>query len=537
MRSIFRRCAAACERDLLQETPVPIDDQNETVAFLKSAAAFGSDGRDDVRTVTTHISLVLLIGARAIKLKRAVRLPYVDFSTPERRLAACEQELLLNRRTAPALYRAVRRVTREPDGRLALDGVGVLVDAVVEMARFDEDSLFDRMALAGELTPPLMTKLARGIAAFHAGAAIAPGSSGAARMAAVLGINGRALAMTEIFPKDDVAHLTTVSRAALAAHAALLDARARSGKVRRCHGDLHLRNICLVEDEPTLFDCLEFDEELATTDVLYDLAFLLMDLWHRGMEAHANLVFNRYLDEADEQDGLPVLPLFMAVRAVVRAHVTAAQVTAAQVADAGAEAAARREEARAYFALALRLLEPRPARLVAVGGLSGSGKSTLAAVLAPGIGPAPGARILASDRIRKRLFGVAAETRLPPEAYRPNVSEQVYGILTARAESVLRHGHGVVADAVFDRPADRSSIAEVAASAGVTFHGLWLEASPERLLRRVADRRGDASDATPEVVKDQLGRPLAAIEWPRLTADGDTEAMRAAATRIINDEI
>jgi aminoglycoside phosphotransferase family enzyme/predicted kinase len=514
-----------------QETHVLAEDQHETIAFLQSDAAFGSGRRDDIRTISTHISIVLLVGARAIKLKRAVRLPYVDFSTPERRLAACEQELLLNRRTAPALYRAVRRVTREQDGRLALDGEGVLVDTVVEMARFDEDSLFDRMALANALTPPLMTRLARGIAAFHAGAAIAPGRNGAARMAAVLDINERALAMTELFPKDDVARFTTASRAALAAHAALLDARARDGKIRRCHGDLHLRNICLVEGEPTLFDCLEFDEELATTDVLYDLAFLLMDLWHRGMEAHANLVFNRYLDEADEQDGLPVLPLFMAVRAIVRAHVTATQ-----VADAGAGAAAQREEARAYFALALRLLEPRPARMVAVGGLSGSGKSTLAAALAPGIGPVPGARILASDRIRKHLFGVAAETRLPPEAYRPNVSEQVYGILAAKAESVLRHGHGVVADAVFDRPADRSRIAEVAAGGGVAFHGLWLEASPERLLRRVADRCNDASDATPDIVKDQLGRPLAAIEWPRLTADGDMGATRAAATRIIGAE-
>ncbi|WP_246702788.1 bifunctional aminoglycoside phosphotransferase/ATP-binding protein [Starkeya sp. ORNL1] len=510
---------------------MPSQDQGEAIAFLNSAAAFGGEERD-VRTIVTHISIVLLIGARAIKLKRAVRLPYVDFSTAERRLATCEQELRLNRRTAPMLYRAVRRITREPDGRLALDGKGVLVDAVIEMARFDESGLFDRMALAGALTPPLMTKLAGGIAAFHAGAAIAADCGGAAPMAAVLDINERVLAMTEIFPRDDVVRLIEASRAALAAHAARLDTRAGDGKVRRCHGDLHLRNICLVDGEPTLFDCLEFDEELATTDVLYDLAFLLMDLWHRGMEGYANLVFNRYLDEADEEDGLPALPLFMAVRATVRAHVTAAQ-----VADAGAEATARREEAHAYFALALRLLDPRPARLVAVGGLSGSGKSTLAAALAPGIGPAPGARILATDRIRKRLFGVAAETRLPPDAYRPNVSGQVYGILAARAESVLSLGHGVVADAVFDRPDDRSRIADLASSAGVAFHGLWLEASPERLLRRVADRRNDASDATPDVVKDQLGRPLGAIQWPRLIADGDMGAIRAAATRIIDDEI
>lgn len=513
-----------------QETPTTAEDLQETIAFLTSAVAFGSEERD-AQTIVTHISIVLLMGARAIKLKRAVRLPYVDFSTPERRLAACEQELLLNRRTAPMLYRAVRRVTRAPDGRLALDGEGMLVDAVVEMARFDEEGLFDRMALAGTLTAPLMTKLARGIAAFHAGAAISSGDGGAAAMAAVLDINERALMMTEVFPKDDVAHFMAASRAALSAHAGILDARARDGKIRRCHGDLHLRNICLVDGEPTLFDCLEFDEELATTDVLYDLTFLLMDLWHRGMEAHANVVFNRYLDEADEEDGLPVLPFFMAVRAAIRAHVTALQ-----VADAGTEAAARRAEAQSYFSLARLLLEHRPARMIAVGGLSGSGKSTLAAALASGIGPAPGARILASDRIRKRLFGVAAETRLPPEAYRAEVSEQVYGLLATRAETVLARGHGVVADAVFDRPADRSRMAEVAVSAGVAFQGLWLEASPERLLRRVAARRGDASDATTDIVKAQLGRPLAAVEWPHLSSDDEAAAIRAAAVRIIGTD-
>lgn len=501
---------------------MPTSDQDETIAFLKSAAVLGGD----VRTVTTHISIVLMSGTAAVKLKRAIRLPYVDFSTPKRRLEACENELRLNRRTAPTLYRAVRRITRETDGRLGLDGSGALVDAVVEMTRFDEDTLFDRMALAGRLAPALMARLARSIAAFHATAAIAPGGNGAERMEAVLDINERALALTDIFEKDDVPRLIAASRAALAVHSERLDARAGAGKVRRCHGDLHLRNVCLVDGEPTLFDCLEFDEELATTDVLYDLAFLLMDLKHRGMGELANLVFNRYLDEMDdEEDGLPLLPFFMAVRATVRAHVTA------QAADGAASAQAA--EARSYLALALALLEPRPMRMVAVGGLSGSGKSTLAAALAPALGPAPGARILASDRIRKRLFGVAAETRLPPEAYRPEISKQVYGELAARAERVLRQGHGVVADAVFDRPADRARIAEVAAQAGIAFQGLWLEASEAQMLRRVADRHGDASDATPEIVKQQLGRPLAAVEWPRLAADGDTEAVRTAAERII----
>ena len=229
--------------------------------------------------------------------------------------------------------------------------------------------------------------------------------------------------------------------------------------MRHCHGDLHLRNICLFDGEPTLFDCLEFSDAMATIDVLYDLAFLLMDLWHRDLRNEANLVLNRYLDEADESDGLPLVPFFMALRAAVRAHVTA---TAAEEASDEEAAAARRREAQAYFDLALALLEPKPAMLVAIGGFSGSGKSTVAAAVAPVIGPPPGARILSSDRIRKRLFGVAPETRLPESAYSPEVSERVYALLAEEAERVLARGHGVVCDAVLDRAADRARFAGIA---------------------------------------------------------------------------
>ena len=190
----------------------------------------------------------------------------------------------------------------------------------------------------------------------------------------------------------------------------MLDRRGAAGKVRRCHGDLHLRNVCLFEGKPTLFDCLEFSDELASVDVLYDLAFLLMDLEHRGLADFANLVLNRYLDLTGEDDGLAALPLFLSLRAAIRAHVTAAAMErAAQSAAEPAMAA----EARRYLELAAQFLRPRSCRLIAIGGLSGTGKSTLAAALAPCLG----ARVLRSDVIRKRLFGVAPETQLPASAY------------------------------------------------------------------------------------------------------------------------
>ena len=486
-------------------------------------------GGQPVEIITTHASLVFLAGDRAFKLKRAVRYPYLDFSTPERRLKACRTELELNRRTAPSLYLGVRTITRETDGRFAFDGAGSLVDAVVEMRRFSQDHLFDAMAQRGALTPPLLTDLARRIAAFHKAAAVSFEYGGAAGIGAVLDINDRALRATTLVVPEVAQTFGESFRQALASHSERLETRRRAGKVRRCHGDLILRNICLVDGEPTLFDCLEFDEALATIDVLYDLAFLLMDLWHRGQQRLANIVFNRYLDECDERDGLPLVPFFMAIRAAVRAHVTAAQADNAE----GDEADRLSEEARAYFDLASVLLQRRDPVLLAVGGFSGSGKSTIASLAAPHLGPPPGARVLNSDRIRKRMHGAAAEDRLPASAYRPEASDEVYATMRREAADVLAGGHAVVVDAVYDRPAEREAIGRVALNAAVEFRGIWLEAPKAALLQRLEARRNDPSDATAEVLLAQLQRDCGVIDWHLIDAAEPPEQVRDAVLAVL----
>ena len=495
---------------------------DETVIRLLEAAVIGGDEAGPVETVTTHISLLLLGREVVLKLKRPVKLPYVDFSSPQLRLAACERELELNRRTAPQLYRAVHRVTREPGGALAVDGAGELVDAAVAMRRFDESTLLDQQAVEGTLTAPLMARLAANIAAFHAGLPAGPRSGGADRMEAVLDVNEAALATTDVFGRQEAEAFNRRFREELARLAPLLDRRAGEGRIRRCHGDLHLRNICVVDGEPVLFDCLEFHEELGTTDVLYDVAFLLMDLWHRGLEEFANLVMNRYLDLTGDEEGLPALPFFMAVRAAVRAHVAA---TRAGADGGGSDASDLREEARSYFDLALDLLRRRAPLLVGIGGLSGSGKSTIAAAVAARVGPRPGARTLSSDRLRKRLFDVAPQTRLGPEGYRPEVTEKVYRGLDEGASRVLRCGHAVVADATFEREAERDRIAAAAQEAGAGFLGLWLDVPAEELVRRVGVRCGDPSDATPEVVHRQLERDHGRIGWRTISGAGEPEAV------------
>src|SRR5437762_1106315 len=396
------------------------DDQRDVIDFLGRPSSYRA-AAERVKIIETHASLVFLAGDRAYKLKRAVKYSYLDFSTAERRRVACEAELNLNRRTAPELYLEVRALTRGAHGELAFANAGPAVDWIVVMRRFDQALVFDELAKTGRLSASSMIELTGHIAAFHQSAERRPDYGGAAALAAVVETNDGCLttAREAGFSAERIGEVRQGSLEWLAAVGAVLDRRRAEGKVRHCHGDLHLRNVCLYENRPTLFDCLEFSEELASIDILYDLAFLLMDLEHRGLKDFASLVFNRYLDLTGEDDGLPAMPLFLSSRAAIRAHVTA---TALERTARSEPKSAMADEARRYLDLAVQFLRPRSCRLVAIGGLSGTGKSTLAAALAPRLG----ARVLRSDVIRKQLFGVAPETKLPAGAYVPEASHRVY---------------------------------------------------------------------------------------------------------------
>jgi aminoglycoside phosphotransferase family enzyme/predicted kinase len=499
------------------------DDQRDAIDFLSRPSSY-SAAVERVDLIETHVSLVFLAGEHAYKLKRAIKFPYLDFSSTEARRVACEAELALNRRTAPDLYLEVRALTCTANGRVGFGTEGRVVDWVVVMRRFDQAALFDELAKTSRLNPALMTALAGHIAAFHRAAEPRSDHGGAAALAAVVETNHRCL-MAAPHAGFATAHIAEIRRRSLerlAAIGALLDGRRATGKVRRCHGDLHLHNVCLFEGKPTLFDCLEFSDELASVDVLYDLAFLLMDLEHRGLADFANLVLNRYLDLTDEDDGLAAMPLFLSLRAAIRAHVTAAAMERAAEPGATPQLTA---EARSYLELCALLLQPRSCRLVAIGGLSGTGKSTLAAALAPSLG----ARVLRSDVIRKQLFRVAPETRLPTSAYTAQASRRVYQTLRRKAAEALGAGYSVIIDAVSLKLAERHSFAAIAEAAVVPFSGVWLAAPPATMNLRLRARRHDASDASPEILAQQLRQDPGAVDWVCIDAGrGPADCLSAA---------
>ncbi len=404
------------------------------------------------------------------------------------------------------------------------------------MNRFPQEALFDRLASVGALGVELMPPLASAIADFHRSAEHRPDHGGKAGMSWV--IDGNAAGFAEFgracLDPSAAYRVTDDSRRELERHAELLERRRQSGFVRQCHGDLHLRNIVLLDGTPTLFDGVEFNDEISCTDVLYDLAFLLMDLWRRRLPRHANTVWNRYLVETADLDGLSLLPLFLSCRAAVRAKTSA---TAAQLQHDAQRRSELEGTAREYLAMAEQLLHPPQPCLVAVGGFSGSGKSTLALGLAPSVGAVPGAVVLRSDETRKRLCGVPLLQRLGPEGYSPHVSERVYATVAEQAALVLRAGHSVVVDAVYARAADRRVIEQVAEAASVPFIGLWLDAPESVLIDRTAQRRSDASDADANVVRMQRAQDIGDIRWPRLDASVPAAAVLATATDGVRERL
>jgi aminoglycoside phosphotransferase family enzyme/predicted kinase len=479
-------------------------EQAEVAGFLTGLS--GSEPKQ------THISAVFVGTDTVYKLKKAVRMPFLDFTTVKQRHRFLLRELEVNRPNAPGIYRDVVPIVRRPDHTLDLGHQETeAVDWVLRMAPVPAADFLDVIAERDGLTPALLDALGDCVARYHARLPHVPGWDSAGALLRITRGNARS-ALAAGLPAARVEAWQRGMTAAIEARAPWLAARAAEGFVRRCHGDLHLGNLCLWEGVPVAFDALEFDEAMATIDTAYDLGFLLMDADRRVGRAAANRVMNRYVARTGDAGATAGLPMFMSQRAMIRAHVLAAM--------------DRRDDAAAYLQAAAEYLAPCPASVLAIGGLQGTGKSTLARRLAPGLGPAPGALVLRSDELRKRLHGAGPENRLPPDAYSEASNAAVNRTLIELARTAAAGGHSVIVDATFLDLAMRRDLAEAVREVSVRFLGVWLEAPLPILEQRVGSRKQDASDATVEVLRRSVANDPGAGDWMAVDACHGEKAER-----------
>jgi uncharacterized protein len=492
-----------------------------------------------VERIDTHISTVLLAGDYAYKLRKPVNLGFLDFSTLELRRRDCEEELRLNRRTAPELYLDVVAIV----GTLSAPRIGVSgsteppIESAVRMRRFDTRLTFDHLAERGELTLELIDRLAEAVATLHARADAAPVHCGTPEtVARWIGENFAAM-RDQIQSPGDRARLDALAdwtRLELIAQRDHLVQRAAQGRIRECHGDLHLGNVVLLDGVPTLFDAIEFNAELRCIDVISDVAFTFMDLVDHRLAGHAWRYVSAYLEVTGDYGGLTLLRLYAVYRALVRAKVAMIRLHQPEV-----KHQVRVHEHASfehYLALAERLQSPGPAALAVMSGPSGSGKSTVAQMLASALG---GVR-LRSDVERKRLYGLKRAADSDGGIYSKDATRRTYDRLAALAESVLRAGVPAVIDAASLKRSERRRFVEMARTQQSPSAIVVCTAPVEVLRERVRSRvlaGTDPSEATEAVLESQLGwqEPLDADEHALaavIDTSGDIASLERRASEV-----
>ncbi|NVK18921.1 MAG: AAA family ATPase [Methylocystaceae bacterium] len=506
--------------------------QSDIINFLNQPQSYGLDRGQVVKRFDTHISVIFLAGPFAYKLKRAIKLPFVDFRKLEDRAYFCQQELKANQAASAHLYLDVIPVFQNDQGTLSLDGPGTIVEWLVKMHRFDQSQLYDALCSKGELSTHMIVRLVDQIVDCYQEAKTDTDYGGFDGINRAFDGHYKAIdnCPPDVLNNDKVTNLKQRVTSALCQHKGLLQTRQRDGFVRHCHGDLHLRNICQFQDKVTLFDAIEFEPDYALIDIFYDFSFLLMDLCHRGETVLANAALNRYLGRTGDIEALALSGLFLSSRATIRTHVNA---VASQNQPDQATRTIWEEESRTYLDEALGYLTHHPVMLIAIAGLSGSGKSTLAQNLAPNLGRLPGAYIARTDMIRKRLMGVAPEERLPQKAYDPEITQKTYSQLYSEMEIALKAGQSVIVDGVFSRSGERRHIENLARKHGVPFKGFWLNAPLELLKDRVRQRENDISDATEEIVEMQSQYDPGQIDWMQIDASQTIEIIYETALKEI----
>ncbi|HEY9825668.1 MAG TPA: AAA family ATPase [Stenomitos sp.] len=465
-----------------------------------------------IRLLQTHISYVLLAGDYAYKVKKPVNFGFLDFTTLEKRHDCCQTELRLNRRLSPDLYLAVLPIA-EVAGRYHFatspEEADQIVEYAVQMRQFSQDLLFSHLLKDGHLTPELVQQLGRAVANFHAQAETNPEIQTYGSVAAIRRVDDNNFNLSQPFigsvqTQSQYEETRAFTSQYLTTHADWIEQRQAEDKVRECHGDLHLNNVCLYEDAICIFDCIEFNREFRNIDVIYDAAFLIMDLEFQGRRDLANLFLNTYLEHTGDYEGAKLLPLYLTMRAYIRANVNAFALQDTSIPES--EKLEFRQRSADYYHLAWTYTRRSPGYLILMCGVSGSGKSTVARQLAQRLH----ALHLRSDAVRKHLANIplyasgAQAGNAHSGIYTAAMTEQTYRRLQELGLQLAQQGWPVILDAKYDRYALRQSVIEAAQAAQVPLRIVMCNAPLDVLEQRLRSRQGDISDATLDLLATQL---------------------------------
>ncbi len=456
---------------------------------------------EPIQMLQTHISYVLLTGDFAYKIKKPVNFGFLDFSTIAQRRHFCYEEIRLNQQNAPEIYLDVLAITQEGN-RFILGGISEPVEYAVKMCQFPQSSLLSSMFEEGKLTEVEMEELGKTVAYFHSKCQTSDYMRSFGEVAKIREFVNDNYQHTLKYiggsqTQEQYEETKAFSDRFFAEQAELLAQRRDNNFIRECHGDLHLRNICLWHNKIQLFDCIEFNEPFRFVDVMYDVAFTVMDLEARGRKDLGNAFLNTYLEQTGDWSGLQVLPLYLSRQAYVRAKVTSFLLD-----DPAVSVEAKQEAsttAANYYRLAWNYTKIQRGRIILMSGLSGAGKSTVARKLARKLG----AIHLRSDAVRKHLAGIPLEEKGEDTLYTAEMTQKTYNRLLELGILLANQGFTAILDAKYDKQGLRESAIAQAQTAQIPLSILYCTAPMDVLRDRLLSRTGDVSDATTDLLASQ----------------------------------
>jgi len=470
--------------------------------FLTNPKSYPHPTSAKIRHLETHISHIFLCGEYAYKLKKGLDLGFLDFTSLEKRKFYCEEELRLNSIFAPEIYLDVVPIYKH-EGQLSFQKDGEVVEYLLKMREFNQEDIFSSIVERDDFSTDLFTELAQKLARVHQKAASNAAISAYASPENIRKIADQNFAQTHQYigrclSKVSFERIRKFTLSFIEENDLLFKSRQESGRIRECHGDLHLNNICIYKGEIQFFDRIEFNKEFRNIDVIYDLAFLIMDLHHKNQRALATRVMNEYLEQTGDYKGAALLSFYASLRAYIRGKVTSFRLNNVDISPEEKDNII--EEATSYFDLAESYAAKKKPGLYITCGLSGSGKSTVARRIAA----KEEFMIIRSDAMRKHLTAVPLYEKGPESIYKSEVSVATYNKLIELADFLTDYGVSVLLDAKFDKKELRSRALELAERKNLNFKILYCHASPDELKNRLRERAGDVSDADASLIDRQV---------------------------------